>query len=71
VPALWRGDGNAQMLQAERLSCLAIHGGTRTLCLGMANGFVRLMREQEPKMVTLPRTESHHHAWRSRPMAAF
>jgi WD40 repeat protein/tRNA A-37 threonylcarbamoyl transferase component Bud32 len=58
VRVLWRGDGEAQMLQAERLSCLAIHGGTRTICLGMTNGFVRLMREQEPKVVTLPLHQS-------------
>ena len=59
VRVLWRGDSEAQMLQAERLSCLAIHGGTRTLCLGMTNGFVRLTREQEPKVITLPLHQSH------------
>ncbi len=43
----WEGDTAPHQMKAERLSCVAIHAGKRTIAFGLGNGHVRLVHDQE------------------------
>lgn len=41
----WADDDSMNEIKADRLSSIAVHGGTRTLALGLGNGHVRVIRD--------------------------
>lgn len=43
----WAGDASPHEMKAERLSCVAIHAGKRSVAFGLGNGHVRLIKDKE------------------------
>ncbi len=41
----WEGDAMPSEMKAERISSVAVHSGTRTIALGLGNGYVRIVHE--------------------------
>jgi hypothetical protein len=55
----WEGEKEVHEMTAERLSAIAMHAGTRRLALGLGNGHVRVIQDQEdPRGLAVPLHQS-------------
>jgi WD40 repeat protein len=50
----WAADATVQEMEADRLTTVAVHGGTKRIALGLGNGHVRLVSAKEDRLAYLP-----------------